>query len=242
MSVEKKYCLTYPEFYLLAGSAGIRNFYGFSDEAMQPPEDKEIVQLLFRLTKKNFLKVDEKGYEMIEPIRNLLEGIRLAPKMLKIFATDNRVPMRCIYFGEEPVIVELGGIQGNFLKLYNAKWNELLDELCQDGTFFLQNISDDILYQKVELNSEELEKADINKLLQVLNTEKETASGERLNALGALTALELHHTLEGKIRAELFLVNGSLYDIILEKHRKLIKAYYYSKTRLSELIRKMQEE
>lgn len=242
MSVKKKYCLTYPEFYLLAGSMDISIFYGFTDADMGVRGDTEVVQLLFQLTKKHFLDVSETGYQIIEPIRHLFEGIRLAPKMIKVLATDNRFPMRCIYLGERPVVIELGGMQGNFLKLFEMNGLELFDDLCEDGILLPQNVSDDLLYQEKELKPEVLTDLERKTLMQSVHIGRELFFGEKLNLMGVQTILEMHCVMEGKIQVGLFLITRPLIDLIVVQKENSVNIYCYSQSKLRELVREMQEE
>lgn len=242
MNVKKKYCLTYTEFYLLAGSMGISHFYGFTDGAMEVSGEKDIIQLLFRLKNKHFLEVNETGYQVVAPIRQMLEEIRIAPKLIKVYATDQRFPMRCIYLGQNPVIVELGGLQGNFLKIYEEEWNTLFEDLSSDGVLLPQNVSDELLYQEQEIMLEEIENFDLRVFLQSVNLGRETLSCPKMNVIGVQTVLELHDTLVGKIKKSLLLITCPLIDIIAVLKADAVKIYCYSQNKLEELVREMQEE
>jgi len=241
MSMANRYCFTDQEFSLLAGSLGIRSFYGLKPQEPLWTEDKELYLILFRMLKKGFLEAAEDSYLVAAEIRELFQCLKGADSEITVYAVDDRFPVKCIYQGKRKILIEPGGIQGKYFKCSCVSFDELWDIFCEENVLLPQNVADDILYDDMPMTEELLEE-EMGRLLHCIGDWGGRNDMGELKKHGVHTVMEKRNMLYAELQGKILLIERSVYDLILVQYPQMIKIFRYSQRMLKELMSNWEKE
>ena len=235
-----RYCFTDQEFSLLAGSLGIRNFYGLKPRDPLWTEDRELYQIIFQLMKKGFLEAVEDGYLVVAEIREMFQCLKGADSEISIYAVDGRFPVKCIYQGERQVLIEPGGIQGRYFKCSCVSSDELWDIFCEEKVLLPQNVADDMLYANMPITEELPEQT--SRILRCIGGLDDRNDMLELKKYGVRTVMEKRNMLRAELQEKILLIERPVYDLILLQESQTVKVFRYSQRILKELMSNWEKE
>lgn len=240
--MSKKYCFTEQEFYVLAGCLGIRQLYGFKPGELICAGEKELYQLLFKMSAKGFLETAADCFLVIEGVRELFDCLKQAENVITILAVDKTFPVKCIYSGEKTLLVEAGGIQGKYFKCACGSLSEIWEGICEDNVLLEQNIADDLLYDAEPVEIRELEDDGLVRMETFLAEDKEIGKREKLQEYGVHAIWEKRNADDALAEKRMYLIQRPLYDVILIQETEGVKMFRYSKRLLMEIWKEWMEE
>ena len=240
--MEKRYCFTDQEFQILAGSLGIRSLYGFKPIEPVKTKERELYQEFFKMTKKGFLEASEDGYLVVPEIRELFYYLKVAESVIDAFAVDDSFPEKCVYPGENAVLIEPGGLQGKYFKCSYDLPEEIREQLCEDGVLLSQNVADDILYDPVPMNVGLPEDTELVRLAVGMGDFDTMAMREEMKKCGVRTIIEKRNIQLNTLQKRMFLVERPVYDVILVRDMETTQIFHYSRQLLLELLKEWMEE
>ena len=240
--LNKKYCFTDQEFLILAGSLGIKSLYGFKPTEPVRKQEREVYQQLFKMTKKGFLEAVEDGYLVVPDIRELFRYMKDSRSVISVCAADDSFPEKCIYTGDNAVLVEPGGLQGRYFKCSYDLPDQICDQLCENGVVFSQNIADDMLYDASPMSLELAENEELVKISTGLEDLGDTQKRRELKKCGVHTIIDKKSVCEDSVQKRLLLVERPVYDIILVQSEERVEIFRYSRRLLLEVLQQWMEE
>ena len=244
--MSKKYCFTEQEFYVLAGCLGITRLYGFKPSGPLRIGDKEMHQMLFKMSAKGFLEIEEDGFLVTADIRELFNCLKQAGSAITLSAVDESFPVKCIYPGDKTLLVEAGGIQGKYFKCACGSLSEIWESICEDDVLLEQNIADDLLYDAAPVETEELGDDGLVWLETFLSEDREeerkAGKREKLLEYGVHAIWEKRTTADALAKKWMYLIRRPLYDMILIREADDVKMFRYSERLLMEIWKEWMEE
>lgn len=116
--------LTDMELGILLQAKEIRHYHGFPLKKI-PNTEEEVLQTLFHLTGKGFVKAAGDEFQVAEEIGTCLEVLKNAPGFLGIIPKEKEFPQLCAYPGKEVVTVEASAFKKGTFKIQRMSWEEL---------------------------------------------------------------------------------------------------------------------
>lgn len=116
--------LTDMELGILLQAKGIRHYQGFPLEKI-PNTEEEVLQTLFHLTGKGFIKGVGEEFQVAEEIGHCLETVKNTPGILGLIPKEKEFSQLCVYPGEEAVAIEAIAFKKGTFKIRRMSWEGL---------------------------------------------------------------------------------------------------------------------
>lgn len=126
------YSLSITQLLVLLKGAGYNKINGFdlSDESLN---DENVIRSLHALAKSGILTAENGEFEMIPEIKEAVLRVGSADSFYTIRSRDNRLPDRCVFVGEKPLVCSLRPTDKSRLTLCFEDSAELFEELSDEG-------------------------------------------------------------------------------------------------------------
>lgn len=243
--MSKKYCFTEQEFYLIAGCLGIRKLYGFKPGTAQQIEEKELYQLIFKMSAKGFLEAEAEADAFLATaeVRELFDCLKKAGNVVTLRAVDQSFPEKCIYPGSKILLIETGGIQGKYFKCACGTPLEIWEDICEDNVLLEQNIADDMLYDATPIEDGTAQDDGLAQLEMFLaQNPLDGGAYEKLQEYGVHAVWEERGMDDAPIKKRMYLIQRPLYDVIITQGAEGVKTFRYSERLLGEIWKEWMEE
>lgn len=235
---DKAYYLKDLELALFLSLKGMKELYGFRMKHIQNPKPELIYQTIFELKKENLLSVPksqshEKKQITIDPeLDQILDTIKDAEKILLYFNMQSERPDRCIYLGNEAVLISAYGISGNMNRIENVSVSMLPETICECGFCIEELLDDESIYEEDEIEYAALqEKADSL-------FDKEFGTLDKKEWRNVSDCLKLVSVKSRKCIRQYLLIKDGLNDYFSVTDREGSHIYTYSKRKVMEMLEK----
>ena len=129
----ESFFLTDMELGLLLEAKGILSFQGFPLLHL-PNTEEEILQTLFQMTGKGFLKAEGEEFLVAKEIGACLEILEMARGVLGLIPAENQFPQLCCYPGDEVLAIEPSAFREETYKIWRMSWRDLEIWIKGSGT------------------------------------------------------------------------------------------------------------
>lgn len=142
------YTLSVTQMMVLLKGAGYDSVSGFTANSMVL-DDESVIQALHKLSKSGLLTVSGDSFEMIPDVKEAVNRIGGADRMMILRTGAGDLPDKCVYPGEKLLVCTLRLSDRDHLSLCFMSPSELFDELADEG--YLPQGGDDKLFSEDEL-------------------------------------------------------------------------------------------
>lgn len=128
------YCLSYLEVQVLAAQVGIEELYGFSVQNSNKIDKKTMIEVVYKMTKKNILYYQTGVLAIQKDYQKLFLDIRGASKVMVIKHKQEDIPKKCCYVNEQLLVSEISETRENVVQFYYQEKNRFMDML-EEGRY-----------------------------------------------------------------------------------------------------------
>lgn len=234
---DKAYYLKDLELALFLSLKGMKELYGFRMKHIQTPDPALIYQTIFELKKESLLSVQksqehEKEQITINPeLDQVLDIIKNAEKMLLYFNRQSERPDRCIYLGDQAVLISAYGVTGNMNLIESVPVDELPEKICECGFCIEELLNDESIYQEDEIEYPALQqKADVL-------FDKEFATLDNTEWGSVTDCLKLISLKSRKYIRQYLLIKEGLNDYFIVTDKERSHVFMYSRKKVMDTLR-----
>lgn len=234
---DKAYYLKDLELALLLSLKGMKELYGFRMKHIQKPDPALIYQTVFELKKDNLLSVrksqdhDEEQIAINPELDQLLDTIKTAERILLYFNRQSEHPDRCIYLGDNAMLISAYGVIGTMNLIESVPADILPDKVCECGFCIEELLNDESIYEENEIEYPELqEKADAL-------FDKEFAMLDKTEWGSVTDCLKMVSIQSRKCIRQYLLINEGLNDYFTVTDEDGSHVYMYSRKKVVDTLR-----